>query len=37
MIDFGELTRYVLVEATLDELFLEDVTHVAYVPSDVDW
>jgi hypothetical protein len=37
MIDFGKLTRYVLVEAALDELFLEDISHVAYVPSDVDW
>jgi hypothetical protein len=37
MVDFGKLTGYVVVEAALDELFLEDISHVAYVPSDVDW
>ena len=28
---------YVGVEAALDELLFEDISHVAYVPSDVDW
>ena len=37
MIDFGKLTRYVMVEAALDELFLVDIGHAAYVPPDVDW
>jgi hypothetical protein len=34
---FGKLTGYVVVEAALDELFLEDTSHVAYVISDADW
>jgi len=34
---FGKLTGYVVVEAALDELFLEDTSHVAYVISDTDW
>jgi hypothetical protein len=37
MIDFGKLTRYIVVQPALDELFLEDISHVAYVSSDVDW
>ena len=37
VVGFGKLTGYVLVEAALDELFLEDTSHVAYVISDTDW
>jgi hypothetical protein len=37
VVGFGKLTGYVVVEAALDELFLEDTSHVAYVISDTDW
>jgi hypothetical protein len=37
MVGFGKLVGYVVVEAALDEFFLEDISHVAYVPSDADW
>jgi hypothetical protein len=37
VVGFGKLTGYVLVEAALDEFFLEDNSHVAYVVSDTDW
>jgi len=37
MVDLGKLTGYVVVEAALDEFFLEDTSHVAYVASDADW
>jgi hypothetical protein len=37
VVGLGKLTGYVLVEAALDELFLEDTCHVAYVISDTDW
>jgi hypothetical protein len=37
MVSFGKLMGYVVVEAALDELFLEDVSHVAYVISNAEW
>jgi hypothetical protein len=37
MVCFGKLMRYVVVEAAFDELFLEDTSHVGYVPSDAEW
>jgi hypothetical protein len=37
MVGFGKLTGYVVVEAAFDELFLEDTSHVGYVPSDAEW
>jgi hypothetical protein len=37
MVGLGKLTGYVVVEAALDEFFLEDTSHVAYVISDTDW
>ena len=37
MVGLGKLTGYVVVEAALDEFFLEDTSHVAYVTSDTDW
>jgi hypothetical protein len=37
VVGFGKLTGYVVVEAALDELFLEGTSHVAYVISDTDW
>jgi hypothetical protein len=37
MVGFGKLMRYVVVEAALDELFLEDTGHVVYVISNAEW
>jgi hypothetical protein len=37
VVGFGKLTGYVVVETALDELFLEDTSHVTYVISDTDW
>jgi hypothetical protein len=37
MVGFGKLTGYVVVEAAFDQLFLEDISHVGYVPSDAEW
>jgi len=37
MVSFGKLTGYVGVEAALDELLLEDTSHMGYVSSDAEW
>jgi hypothetical protein len=37
VVGLGKLTGYVVVEAALDELLFEDISHVAYVSSDADW
>jgi hypothetical protein len=37
MVGFGKLTGNLVVEAALDELFLEDTSQVGYVPSDAEW
>jgi hypothetical protein len=37
MVDLRKLTGYIVVEAALDELIFEGISHLAYLPPDVDW